>query len=89
MSETCCIKVKRQKTIIFIEAYVTDNILTIKNKICKALRNEKEPSDIRLQLESHKFPNEQYSSLDDDATIGELGLSNNTILYMTYWISKD
>jgi len=42
-----------------------------------------------LQLESHKFPNEQYSSLDDDATIGELGLSNNTILYMTYWISKD
>jgi len=89
MTETCCIKVKRQKTIIFIEAYVSDTILTIKNKICKALRNEKEPSDIRLQLESHRIPNEQYSSLDDDATIEELGLSNNTILYMTFWISKD
>ena len=80
---------KRQKTIIFVEAYVSDTILTVKNKICKALRNEKEPSDIRLQLESHRIPNEQYSSLDDDATIEELGLSNNTVLYMTFWISKD
>ncbi|OUM69353.1 hypothetical protein PIROE2DRAFT_2646, partial [Piromyces sp. E2] len=71
-TETCCIKVKRHKTIIFIEAYVNDTILTIKNKICKALRNEKEPSDIRLQLESNRIPNEQYSSLDDDATIEEL-----------------
>jgi len=89
MTDTCCIKVKRHKTVIFIEVYISDTILTLKNKICKALRNEKEPSDIRLQLESNRLPSERYSSLDDDTTIEELGLANNTILYMTYWISKD
>lgn len=60
----------------------------LKQKVCKAIRNEKEPDDFRFLIESKKIPNEQYSSLDDDVTVEELGFNDDTILYISYWISK-
>lgn len=78
---------KRQKTTYFVEASAQETVQQLKTKLSKILNGEKEPKDIRLQVQGKQAGT--YSALDDSAALEQLGLAENAVLYLSYWIPGD
>ncbi|KAJ3308535.1 hypothetical protein HDV04_001158 [Boothiomyces sp. JEL0838] len=74
------IRVKHQKTIIFVNTKPTDSIYKFKQSIVQMLQKQKETKQIRLLLSTK----DGYSVCENNSTIDQLGLVNDSVLYMVY-----
>ncbi|KAJ3196584.1 hypothetical protein HK101_008376 [Irineochytrium annulatum] len=81
-----CLRVKRQKTTIFVNVEPTDSVMSLKLKLAQILgRGREGAKDLRLQTLG-KTP-DVYNTLEDSGILEQLSVTDDGILYMTYWIS--
>ncbi|CAI2175563.1 692_t:CDS:2 [Funneliformis geosporum] len=82
-------RVKRHKTTIFLQAKITDKILTLKKNIIKILGDSEKRDPKKLQLLISTDDSESpvsYSILDkDEDTVNQLGLKDDQILFLCFW----
>jgi hypothetical protein len=74
------IRVKRQRTTMFIQVSLSDSIGKVKNQISNILFKEKLPKDIRLHVQQKGG----YNVLEDNAILEQVGVVDDGILYMTF-----
>lgn len=78
MSSIC--RVRRLRTIYFLEFRPSDSVATIKGKLARLIEGEREAKDLRLQI----LKNESYVTLDDLTTAEQAGIVDDSVVYMTY-----
>ena len=81
------IRVKRAKTTWFIEAKEQETIASVK-KTLAALLPGKTPKDIQLQIPS-KGTASGYTALEDDSKLDQMGLIDDSVIYMSIWLSSE
>ncbi|CAH1758624.1 10244_t:CDS:2 [Entrophospora sp. SA101] len=84
--QAICLRIKHQKTTIFLTAISTDSLLKIKKKIIKILEETENqvPSKIRL----YKYQNNSGPTLAldiDYETIEGLNIKDNEVLILCFW----
>ncbi|KND00144.1 uncharacterized protein SPPG_04485 [Spizellomyces punctatus DAOM BR117] len=79
------LRVKRQKTTWFVEAQPQDTVQQLKTKLATTLNREKDAKDLRLQVPG-KQPG-TYSPLDDTAVLEQIGLVDDAVVYLSFWIA--
>lgn len=73
------VKVKREKTSIFVECQVNDTVLQLKQKVAGMLG--KSAKDLRLLWKEQP--------LDDNASLVGAGIGLDSILTLVYWIPNE
>ncbi|KAJ3321994.1 hypothetical protein HDU76_013984 [Blyttiomyces sp. JEL0837] len=80
------LRVKRAKATYFVSCEPTDTALSFKNKVVQMMGKPKDAAkDFRLQV-AGKTPN-TFSPLEDSSILEQVGLSDDGVVYLTYWIS--
>ncbi|CAG8590370.1 9429_t:CDS:2 [Acaulospora morrowiae] len=80
-------RIKRRKLTIFLTANGNDKISTLKKEIIKILDDNdiRDPTKIKLLKSDNSNP-PVYTSLDmEGETVNSYGLSDEQILYLTFW----
>ncbi|RHZ54778.1 hypothetical protein Glove_423g58 [Diversispora epigaea] len=83
-------RIKRHKLTIFLKAHGNDKILSLKKELVRILDDKeyKDPAKIRLLKADNNNP-PVYTSLDREGeTVNSHGLSDEQILYLSYWDDK-
>ncbi|KAI9090962.1 hypothetical protein DFS34DRAFT_636220 [Phlyctochytrium arcticum] len=78
------IRIKRHKTTYFVETTPQSTIANLKTHLHTLIHREREPKDLRLQTQGKAAG--QYSPLDDTAVLEQVGVGEDAVLYLTYWI---
>ncbi|KAI8898646.1 hypothetical protein BC833DRAFT_620140 [Globomyces pollinis-pini] len=79
--EVFYIRVKHQKTTLFVTAKPNESIYKVKVHLSQLLAKQKEPKQIRLLLPSKTSG---YTTLENNSTLEQLGLVNDSVVYMVY-----
>jgi len=74
-------RVRRSKTVYFLEFNATDTIATLKLKLSRIIEGEREPKDLRLQVQKK---DDSYTTLDDLEITDKAGIHDDSVVYMTY-----
>ncbi|KAI8903566.1 hypothetical protein EDD86DRAFT_250279 [Gorgonomyces haynaldii] len=74
------IRVKRQRTVYFVEAKITDSVFKVKQTLSHILFKDKSPKDIRLHILG-KTPG-SFSTLEDNQTLEQVGVQEEGLIYM-------
>ncbi|KAJ3057296.1 hypothetical protein HK097_009249 [Rhizophlyctis rosea] len=88
-SASIYLRIKRQKTVFFVETTPQETVLQLKQKLFNILNREKQVKDMKLEV---KQPGKQatapptYATLEDSAVLETLGLENDGELFLTFWI---
>ncbi|KAJ1562874.1 hypothetical protein HK096_010126 [Nowakowskiella sp. JEL0078] len=100
-SNSICLRVKRAKSTIFLEASPLDTIADLKSKLMNILTldYQQQLSDISLLVKKLPLqatqttqsvvtqpPQSQYVTLEDAGIADHLGLGDDSVLYMVFWI---
>ncbi|KAJ3036645.1 hypothetical protein HDV00_002469 [Rhizophlyctis rosea] len=89
MSSPIYLRVKRNKTIWFVEATPQDTVGQLKQKLSTILNREKLPKDMRLQVKQPAAkPNTPptWAPLEDTGILEQLGLENDGEVFLSFWI---
>ncbi|KAI9012375.1 hypothetical protein DFJ74DRAFT_683565 [Hyaloraphidium curvatum] len=78
MDRVCC--VRRHRTIFFVEFRPSDTVSTIKGKLSRLVDGEREPKDMRLQLQK----NDSYVTLDDLMSADAAGIVDDAVVFVTF-----
>ncbi|KAI8818898.1 uncharacterized protein EV422DRAFT_535840 [Fimicolochytrium jonesii] len=105
-SPTMYLRVKRQKTIYFLECTPQDSIGSLKTKLAHGpLNREKDPKDLKFfvatapraeaapakgtakaDAKGDPAPTPGYAGLEDAALLEQLGLVDDSVVYLAYWV---
>ncbi|KAI9028281.1 hypothetical protein CLU79DRAFT_559156 [Phycomyces nitens] len=80
------IRLRREKTSVFLCISPKDTMAEIKEKLCGALKLQKTPENIRLLLP--KQGDNKYELLEDSWTMTRANLSNDALVYFVFFDSS-
>ncbi|CAO3641735.1 unnamed protein product [Cunninghamella blakesleeana] len=78
------IRVKRNKSVVFLCIELKDTILNIKNKLNTVMKTSKPIQDIKLYIDSKSNTN-KHRVLEDSDTAESAGLENDILVYLVYF----
>ena len=78
---------KRRKSVYFVELQPHDTVAKFMQRIPSMLNFEKEATELKLfhAAAGSKQP-PVYTALEDSAVFDQLGINDQDVLYMSYWI---
>ncbi|KAI9342533.1 hypothetical protein BDR26DRAFT_1006610 [Obelidium mucronatum] len=83
------LRAKRLKATYFVSAESNDSVLALKGKLAHMI-GKKEAKDLRLQIldQRDKTKPGVLATLEDPALLEQLGLTDDAVVYFSYWLGE-